>query len=128
MRFTDNHEEMYPELNNIEDLNLLLETYSTAECITAETCMSLDSSKLWCDRISKKVIKKYQKVEILFIVVCPCCDKGMTSEESLKFDNNIDDLFKSNLATDELISRSSEMYVGVKEINKYKNFIISLNC
>lgn len=44
----------------------------------------------------------------------------MTSEEVLKFDNNIDidDLFKSNLATDELIiSRSSEMYVGVKEIN-----------
>ncbi len=54
----------------------------------------------------------------------------MTSEETLKFDNNIDidDLFKSSLATDELISRSSEMYIGVKEINKYKNFIINLNC
>ncbi len=58
MRFTDNHEEMYPELNNIEDLNLLLETYSTVECAIAETCMSLDSSKLWCDRISKKSHQK----------------------------------------------------------------------
>lgn len=116
MRYTDNNEEMYPILNDIEDLDFLLEVCSAAERATAETCMALDSSKLWRDRISKKSRQKIPEGRN-FIRRCPCCDKGMTSDEAIRFDNNIDDLFKSNLATDELIKRASDMYSRIKEIS-----------
>ena len=116
IRFTDSHEEMYPALNGIDDLVLLLDTCSAAERASAETCMALDSSKLWRDRILKKSRQKIPDGRN-FVRRCPCCDKGLTSDDTLRFESNIDDLFKSNLATDDLISRANDLYNRIKVIS-----------
>lgn len=91
---------------SVEDVEAVKAAIKQTEECAAEEEMALRSSKAWRDVVMKKSRDSVPTARgsAAFVRRCPCCDKGLTAEETTVFERSVEKLFKGHKATAEIIA------------------------
>ena len=93
----------------VEDSDGLLSAIKEVEESAVEEEMALRSSKSWRDVIFRKSREHVPaspaaRGAAAYVRRCPCCERGMTADDTVVFERAVEKLLKSHKATVEIIS------------------------